>query len=86
VVEGVFAASPEAYDERFAVRSGSVPPWLSVGTGHRLTDVGMARDFPSTAWFVEISSPEDLVSFAAKYGMVIVDGDGSLLIYDDYLE
>lgn len=82
----------EEYDRMFGDREGA---WLSKGTNHRLTEVGIARDEgvrQEEDWFIEIDSLGKLISFQQKYGDLVLkcskDGNPilSIEIYDCYRE
>ena len=72
--------SAEEHDARF----GTFHKWHSTGENHRVTPIGIARDFPNQpCWSIEINSLEDLVELSKKYGQLVLDKD-EIEIYDSY--
>jgi hypothetical protein len=81
--------SPEEYDSRFPDEGG----WLNKGKNHRIEPYGIARDFDSEAWFVELDGIDGMLRFSEKYGRLILTnahyvakGFPHIEIYDDYRE
>ena len=81
--------TPEDHDKKL----GRAAPWLSEGLNHRKNKIGIARDFPSTAWMVEIVSLDGLMKLARDVGQIIVTdevdwakGFPEIEIYDGYRE
>ena len=35
---------------------------------------------------IEINTLDELLAFAREYNQIIIDGEGTILIYDDYIE
>jgi hypothetical protein len=68
--------------------------WYSEGVNHRVERGHIKRDFPTSAWAVEIDGLAELMEFAGRNGEIIVShGDEShfkglpkIEIYDDYRE
>jgi hypothetical protein len=80
--------SPEEYDKAQA-RYSRFKPWMSEGKNHRIADGNIIRDFDWEAWFIELNSLEELMSFISSEGpCVILRGEinPSIEIYDDYRE
>lgn len=59
--------------------------WYSNGRNHRVENGHIKRDFDDEAWYVEISSLDELMKFIDKYGCIVVSLS-SIEIYDDYRE
>ena len=84
--------SPEEHDERLG-GGENFKPWNSEGLNHRIVDGGIARDFESDAWFIEIDSLEELMEFSKAHGELVVSstywavkGHPRIEIYDGYRE
>lgn len=85
--------SPEEHDAKLCGPGSKTKPWLKEGLNHRKVPGGIARDFPTTAWFIEIENLEGLMKFASKVGNLVIDPDCSwakgfpeIEIYNDYRE
>ena len=73
----------EEWDAMFAVHAG---PWLYVGSDHKIEDCRISRVVgEATKWFVKISNLKQMTKFVEKYGEIILN-NGSITIYDDYVE
>lgn len=64
--------SAEEFDKRYSKDEGV---WFSVGSNHRIGKDGCIRRDIGTrnVWTIEINSLEELMSFIAKYGAIVVD-------------
>lgn len=82
--------SPEEHDAKFGYRD----KWLERGTEHGYWEEdgqsGIKRRFDDhLAWFVEISTLDELIAFQKTHGDLVLSGDDgtpSIEIYDDYRE
>lgn len=83
--------TPEEHDEKIGAIYGN---WFSLGSNHRITEDGIARDMEKRqAWAIEINSLEELMNFKDEVGCELVittsyiDGEfPQIEIYDDYRE
>lgn len=66
--------------------------WYSEGRNHRVENGMIKRDTDADAWFLELSSLDELVAFHKKYGSLVIDASYcnpdiiEIEIYDDYRE
>ena len=70
--ESRYVLSAEEFDKLYGKTEGS---WFSVGSNHRVGRDGyIIRDIGTRdVWTIAINSLEELMSFIAKYGAVVVD-------------
>lgn len=88
---GIDHRSSKSFDE-FKAATGE--DFLARGINHRIEDGHIVRDLDiRPIWVVELPSMKALMAFIDKYGQVILGRceryhktDGSLVIYDDYVE
>ena len=73
--------TPEKHDASL----GHLEPWHSQGKNHRLTEIGIARDFDEMQWFVDFNTLEELMAFVARHGECVLGRD-EIEIYDGYRE
>lgn len=73
-------SSFEAFEDKFG------ESFLALGTNHVVTKEGIVRyHSPRLKWTVKFTSLKQLIEFTNKYGDIILN-DGSITIYDDYIE
>lgn len=66
--------------------------WYSEGENHRVENGYIKRDFESTAWFVDISTLEDLIKLKNEVGDLVIQSSfqnedlTEIEIYDGYRE